>query len=1217
MVNEQRVRTIFDEACELSGPEREAFLRQACGGDDELQARVLRLLEAAEKPDAFLASPTAEPNAIGAGGDARSAGERPGAVIDRYVLVERLGEGGFGSVWKAEQQHPVVRPVALKIIKLGMDTRQVIARFEAERQALALMDHPNIARVFDAGATETGRPFFVMELVGGEPITLWCNENSVSIRQRLELFEQVCQAVQHAHTKGVIHRDLKPSNVLVSLQDGQPRVKVIDFGIAKATSARLTEKTLLTEHRQLIGTPEYMSPEQAEGSVDIDTRTDVYSLGVILYELLVGQTPFDSRSLRVSAYAEIQRIIREVDPPWPSTRLSRAGDTLATLAVQRQTEPSKLPRLVRGDLDWIVMKALEKDRTRRYETASALAMDVERHLAGKEVLAAPPSTLYRMRKFIARNRASVTAAALVGVALVVGVVGTSVGLFHANRQRELAVDAREGEKDQRQRAQENERSAILEAQRAEREATRAKEAEEQARERARELEQVAEFQALMLQQIDPAEAGTALRGDIRSRSAAGLARMDLPESERLARLEALEAELANVNFTDAASAMIDRNVLKPAIAAIESQFADQPLVAASLQYTVASAYTGLARFEEAIALQQQSLDTCTEVLGPGHRYTLRCLNAIGYLLLETGRLQEAESRIREALATGESALGEDHEVTLTALNNLGALYQAQGKLPEAEAVHRDCLERNRRQYGEESGSTIRSMLNLAAVLRMRQTYAEAETLNRKALDLGQRHLGPGDSTTLTARANLGVLLHSQGRLAEAEAIQRENLAVFEGLYGEEHSRTLQAMYGLSTTLSDLEPAKAEEYSREVLERCHKALGEDHRLTGMALNNVAQSLRKQGKFQEAEPLLRRALDQQRRISGEEHLHTLSAIINLARVLEHLNRRAEVEALYREAYAKARAKLGPEHDVTFKATSGLAKCLLLRREYSEAEPLLRQSIATSGRLLGTDHPETLAMTLSLVDIVSRLRRPAEAEALCRDLLQRQRRVLGDDDPDTLRSLSNMTMFLQNRGELAEAEAYAAEAAEAYRNVHGAGHPLALVALDHLAQVMMLRHKFAEAEPLCREVYDGRLKAMGPDHQQTLMSLERLGKVLHEGGKPDEAEPYLRDAVARNILKFGEDHLSTAGAQLSLGRVLADLGRFADAEAALLASERAASLDRMGRQMQIDAIDALASLYERWHAADPGGGHDAKLAACQAQRDALAATTRPATRQASSPP
>ena len=395
--------SIFNAARKIEIPdERDTYLRRACGADGQMYERVATLLRTYDEERTFLESPPAE---IGprAGGD--SIAERPGTVIRRYKLLELIGEGGFAVVYMAEQAEPIRRQVALKIIKLGMDTRQVIARFEAERQALAMMDHPGIAKVYDAGATETGRPYFVMQLIRGAPITQYCDANSLTTEARLRLFLDVCRAVQHAHQKGIIHRDIKPTNVLVALHDGRPVPKVIDFGIAKATHQRLTEKTLYTSYRQIIGTPQYMSPEQAEFSdLDIDTRSDIYSLGVLLYELLTSTTPFQPSDLQQMGYDEICHTIRNTEPPTPSRRLSTLGDTAAAAAKNRQIEPASLRKLLRGDLDWIVMKSLEKDRTRRYETADALALDIERHLNGEPVGARRISHIERLWRWGNRNR---------------------------------------------------------------------------------------------------------------------------------------------------------------------------------------------------------------------------------------------------------------------------------------------------------------------------------------------------------------------------------------------------------------------------------------------------------------------------------------------------------------------------------------------------------------------------------------------------------------------------------------------------------------------------------------------------------------------------------------------------------------------------------------------------------------------------------------------
>jgi len=404
-------RSIFQDALDIDDPaERAAFVQRSCGDDEALRSQVENLLKAHGQPGGFMARPAP---AMVATIDLPSVAEAPGTVIDPYKLLEQIGEGGFGVVFMAEQLSPIRRKVALKVLKPGMDTKQVVARFEAERQALAIMDHPNIARVFDGGATPSGRPYFVMELVKGVPITEFCDQNHLTPRQRLELFVQVCHAVQHAHQKGVIHRDLKPSNVLVTVHDATPVVKVIDFGVAKAMGQELTDKTLFTGFAQMIGTPLYMSPEQAgQSGLDVDTRSDIYSLGVLLYELLTGTTPFTAERFKTAGYDEIRRIIREEEPARPSARISTLGQAAVTVSANRNSNPQALRRLCRGELDWIVMKCLEKDRNRRYESASGVAADVQRHLADEPVLACPPSAVYRLRKFVRRNQRVLGAVAL-------------------------------------------------------------------------------------------------------------------------------------------------------------------------------------------------------------------------------------------------------------------------------------------------------------------------------------------------------------------------------------------------------------------------------------------------------------------------------------------------------------------------------------------------------------------------------------------------------------------------------------------------------------------------------------------------------------------------------------------------------------------------------------------------------------------------------------
>jgi len=452
---------IFLKAIEIgTSDNRQAYLREACDGDDRLMGQVEALLDASQRAGSFLESPPLELNATV---DASPVVEQPGTVIGPYKLREQIGEGGMGVVYVAEQERPLRRKVALKIIKPGMDTKEVIARFEAERQALALMEHPHIARVLDAGTTESGRPYFVMELVRGISITEYSDRYRLSTRRRLELFVAVCQAVQHAHQKGIIHRDIKPSNVLVTEHDSNPVPKVIDFGVAKAINQRLTERTIYTRFQQMVGTPMYMSPEQAELSgLDVDTRSDIYSLGVLLYELLTGGTPFDQQRFSEAAFDEIRRIIREEEPPKPSTKISTLGETATEVSAHRNTDPVRLRQQVRGDLDWIVMKALEKDRTRRYATANGLAAEVQRFLTEEPVQARPPSTVYRLRKFARRNKGAAFAATALVAVLLFGITAATTALVWVESERRLAETEKKKALAQREIAeQESERRRRL------------------------------------------------------------------------------------------------------------------------------------------------------------------------------------------------------------------------------------------------------------------------------------------------------------------------------------------------------------------------------------------------------------------------------------------------------------------------------------------------------------------------------------------------------------------------------------------------------------------------------------------------------------------------------------------------------------------------------------------------------------------------------------
>ncbi len=1022
------LRSLFERALELAAHERAAFLDAHCGGDAELKRRLTAMLAAA-RDERFLSAPT------GPAPEAKAAiHEGPGTRIGPYKLLEQIGEGGFGVVFMAEQEKPVARRVALKIIKLGMDTRQVVARFEQERQALAMMDHANIARVIDAGATETGRPYFVMELVKGEPIAEYCDKNSLAIDARLELFAQVCSAVQHAHQKGVIHRDIKPSNILIVTQDGRPVAKVIDFGIAKATSAKLTDKTLFTEHKQVIGTLQYMSPEQAQGSLDIDTRTDVYSLGVVLYELLTGSTPFDAKTIAEAFYSEIQRMIREDEPPTPSTRLRESAETLGNVAARRNVEPKRLGVLVRGELDWIVMKALEKDRARRYETPSALAADIRRFLGGEAVVAAPPSATYRLQKFVRRHRVTVLAGSAVTAALVVGVVAFAWQANIARSERDNALEARSSEALQHRLADE----------------------------RATQLEHVATFQAQMLEQIDATDAGVRMMHDLRKQHADALLASRLPESERAASEQAFAAELGRVNATDAAVRILDAALLAPAVEAVLARFADQPIVDATLRQTLATLYTNLGRYDDARPLLEFALATRRRVLGEEHVDTLRSLNDMGNLFEMQGGFVEAEPFYRGAYEARLRVRGAEHADTLASMSNLGGNLRFQGRLDEAEPLLRECLALSQRVFGAERRETLIAMNVMGYLLIDQGKLAEAEPYWREAYETGRRVLGADDTDALVWTNNLGGLLASLGRAKEAEPYYREAYEGTRRVKGVEHPGTLHCASSVASNLqSQGRYAEAEPLCRELLAIRRRVLGDEHPDTLSSMQSLGGVLRRQGRLAEAEPLLRKPLEVNRRVLGPEHRDTLTSASILASLLATGEQIGEAEALYREVLANSRAVWNDDHPDRLITLNNLGNLLVQQEKLSEAEPMLRAMFDARKRVSGDEHPETLIAQSSVAAVLERQGKLAEAEALYRDALGKFRRVLGDAHTNTLSSIGNVAGVLITQARFAEAEPLLREVVAGYERALGGGHARVGNARRSLGRVLLGLQRYVEAE------------------------------------------------------------------------------------------------------------------------------------------------------------
>ena len=787
---------IFLKAREIiDAVERSAYLTKACGGDAQLRQRVEAMLRDAEKADDFFG-----PENKFIAGAGLPLTEAPGTVIGRYKLLQKIGEGGMGVVYMAEQREPVIRKVALKIIKLGMDTKQVVGRFEAERQALALMDHPSIAKVLEAGATETGRPYFVMELVRGVRITECCDQNNLTTEQRLDLFLQVCKAVQHAHQKGIIHRDIKPSNILVADHDGMAVPKIIDFGIAKATTGqRLTEKTLFTAFEQFIGTPVYMSPEQASFSgLDVDTRTDIYSLGILLYELLTGKTPFNEKQLLAAGLEEMRRTIREAEPSRPSTALSTMHEgELSTTAKHRRTDPPKLIHRIRGDLDWIVMKCLEKDRARRYETANGLAMDVQRHLQSEPVVARPPSQLYRFVKLVRRNKAVFSSAVAITLALVGGLAVSTWSLVKEKAARERAVAAERASEVARQS------EATLRV--------RAEADEQRARDEAAKSTLIAQYLQGMLKSIDP--------------------------------------DLARGRDTTLLREVLDRTAER-----IRKELTNQTEVEAELWTTIGEVYAGIGEPTRAEPMFRDALAIWRKLRNKDDPNIATLLSNLGMALQGQGKYTDAEDPCRESLAMRRRIFGSEHADVAQALNRLALVLGEEGKLTEAERLFRESLAMKRKLFGNEHKIVAHSLTVLSGVLIKQTKLEEAEAAARESLTMYRKLLGDKDPNLDLALADLGYVLAARGRYSEAEPLFREALAYRRTYYGNEHTETATCMSGLAAVLrGEGKLTEAESLFRECLAVREKRVP-DAWYTFFTRARLGTVLLEQKNYAEAEPLL---------------------------------------------------------------------------------------------------------------------------------------------------------------------------------------------------------------------------------------------------------------------------------------------------------------------------------------------------------------------------
>ena len=815
--------------------------------------------------------------------------------IGRYRLLSKLGEGGMGQVWLAEQTAPVVRRVALKLIKAGRYDTSALQRFDLERQSLAIMDHPAIAKVLDADSTPEGQPYFVMEYVPGLPITTYCDQKRLTTRQRLALFVKVCEGVQHAHQKAIIHRDLKPSNVLVVGVDDKPLPRIIDFGIAKAISQQSNDETNVTRLGSTPGTPGYMSPEQTDPDfLDVDTRTDVYSLGVILYQLLTGAMPFDPKQWRKKPFHEMLRQLREDDPPSPSAKLSVDDHaTLTATAEKRQTGPKELVSLLRGDLDWIVLKALERDRARRYGAPSELAADILHYLKHEPVVARPASATYRLTKYVRRHRVAVTAAA--GLALLLAGFGVTefLQLRRVSRERDRA-------------------------------------------------NRITDFMVGMFKVSDPNET--------RGNSVTAREILDKASHDINAGL-ATDPEVQSDLMYTMAETYVNLGLFSRAHTLAESVLENRRRLLGPGHRKTLESQNQLAwildregRDPEAEKSLRPTLETERRVLGPEDPVTLEATDHLATILERLGNFQEEEKLQRELVEIETRRLGPENPRTIRAMANLATAISLEGRTAESEAMYRKVLALEQRVLGPDHPQTIATMHNLANRLDEQGRYVEAEDLYRQTLAIETRVLGPEHPDTADTMTTLANDLHyGESRTADAEALYRKSLEIELRTLGPDHPNTVRTQEGLANVLSsEGHYAESEKMHREVLSFRLRTLGPDHADTLLSRYNLADVVTHQGRFPEAEKLLDETLADQIRVLGPENADTMASQASLAGVLIKQGRYQEAETLARRTFDTQLRVLGPQQDDTINTLQMLGTALVYNHHYPEAKKLFGDTI-----------------------------------------------------------------------------------------------------------------------------------------------------------------------------------------------------------------------------------------------------------------------------------
>jgi serine/threonine protein kinase/tetratricopeptide (TPR) repeat protein len=1071
----------------------------------------------AEPTDLSASHASATPAPASADAEASVPALAVGGRIGPYRLLDQLGEGGMGVVYLAEQHTPVQRKVALKVVRTGMMSADVRARFEAERQALALMHHPNVASVFDAGNTQTGQPYFAMEYVQGQDITAHCDRHKLDFQARVGLFLQVCEGVLHAHQKGLVHRDLKPGNILISRAKDQPAtVKIIDFGVAKSMSGLLASNPAHTRLGSFVGTPTYSSPEQISGPIaNVDTRADIYSLGVVLYELLAGVTPYSEDEINHKTPVELARLLSGEHPPSPLVRYaSLSREEEQTIAERRSLSVEEMKSQLGADVSWIVGKCLEVDPEDRYPSVLALENDLHRWLDDKPIEARPATRLYRMRKFVRRHRLGVAAATL-GTLTLLTATGVAVdGYARAEKAR-------------------------------------------------KEAEMAAEFQAKLMATIDPAAIGIGLRSALVEAVQKHGAERGRDKATIAKSVQQLETSIESVNFTDLAMNQLETNTFKPALASIKNDYSDQPLLQARLRESIAYALLNAGLQQEAFEPLQLALEQRRRLLGADDPSTLDLLRQRGYLHTTMFQLNEADADTQAALSGLRRVLGNDHPDTLRASSQRSMVLARQNKLNQAEALIRETLAVQRRVLGKDHKNTLGSLRSLSHILFLQRKFKEALAHAQEAVTLKQRTQGDNHPDTLESMGEMSLLYWEMGRRAEGEALMRETLEGFRRVSGDEHPNTLAAISNLSNFLVQANRgAEAEAPLRQVLEASRKLYGAGNAETLISQVTLGEALFKNGKSVEAESMLREALAYQRESLGGHHDEwLLTTASKLAYQLNQEGKLNEAEALLRETVEDYRRVFGENNPNTWGAITRLSEMLNATNRSDEAEAALRQLLKAQRAVDGAEKELLFKQTLYFFAAALRnTGKLAEAESAFREVVAFTQSPEGYDPVREAETSATFASVLRGQGKLDEAIAEYRKALAGFRQILGDEHEITFLMTDTLGATLRMKGDISEADALHQQAQQMQRRTPGNTDPDTVTTMRRLmpydpdtmvlisdaGARAEAQGDLEKAETLLREALAQQRKNFRVNPIGTLITIDRLRGVLVRRGRLSEAAA-----------------------------------------------------------------------